>query len=184
VNSLWGPLAPLAGRWASDYVGLDVSFHNDKGKIAEMLYREEASFEPYGPVSFGGQTLYGFEYRTTTWAQGSDTPAHREIGYWLWDAANHEVVRCLLTPFATTLMAGATVDPEATSFKLSAVLGSNSYGILTNQYLDAHAKTTRYDVTIDLADDTFAYEQTITVEYQHQPTIIVHTDRNTLRRLS
>ena len=92
------------------------------------------------------------------------------------------MVRCLTTPFATALMAGGTVAPDATHFKLEAVLGSNSYGILSNQYLDAHAKTTRYDVTLTVDGDTFSYDQTIVIEYQHHHDVILHTDRNTLRR--
>jgi hypothetical protein len=182
MTAAWGPLAGLIGDWVSDYDGYDVSFHSDQGKLNESRYREETSFTPYGPVNFGGQTLYGLDYRTTTWAEGSATPAHREIGYWIWDEANQQVVRCLNTPFATALMAGGTVLPDATSFKLEAVLGSNSYGILSNQYLDAHAKTTRYDVSIVLGGDTFSYDQTIVIEYQRQHGVVLHTDRNTLRR--
>ena len=53
---------------------------------------------------------------------------------------------------------------------------------MSNQYLDATAKTTSYDVTVTLEDDTFSYDQTIVVEYQRHPTVILHTDRNTLRR--
>ena len=180
--SNWGPLGALIGQWVSDYDGLDVSFHSDKGKIGETRYREETSFEPFGPVTVGGQTLYGLDYRTMTWREESDEPFHREVGYWLWDAENQQIMRCFIVPHATTLMAGGTVEPGARHFKLSSLLGSNSYGILSNQYLDATAKTTSYDVTVTLEDDTFSYDQTIVVEYQRHPTVILHTDRNTLRR--
>jgi len=53
---------------------------------------------------------------------------------------------------------------------------------LSNQYLDALAKTTSYDVTITIDGDTFSYDQTTVVAYQRHPTVILHTDRNTLRR--
>jgi hypothetical protein len=180
--SAWGPLQRLIGTWESDYDGLDVSFHSDKGKIGETRYRETTSFEPFGPVNIGGQTLYGLDYRTMTWRADSAEPFHREVGYWLWDEANEQVMRCFIVPHATTLMAGGTVARDATSFKLTSALGSNSYGILSNQYLDATAKTTSYDVSISIEDDVFTYEQTIVVEYQRHPTVILHTDRNTLRR--
>ena len=133
-------------------------------------------------MTVGGQTLYGLDYRTMTWREESDEPFHREVGYWLWDAENQQIMRCFIVPHATTLMAGGTVEPGARHFKLSSLLGSNSYGILSNQYLDATAKTTSYDVTVTLEDDTFSYDQTIVVEYQRHPTVILHTDRNTLRR--
>jgi len=182
MTSPWGPLAGLIGEWVSEATGIDVSFHNDKGKIGETHYREETSFVPYGPVTVGGQTLYGLDYRTTMWRDGEDEPFNREVGYWMWDEANSQVMRCFIVPHATTLIAGGTVTSYATTFKLSSVLGSNSYGILSNQYLDALAKTTRYDVTITVDDDTFSYDQTTVVEYQRHPTVILHTDRNTLRR--
>jgi hypothetical protein len=82
------------------------------------------------------------------------------------------------------LIAGATVEPNATSFKLASVLGSNTYGILSNKYLDEIAKTTRFDVTVTIHANTFSYDETTVVEHQKHPTIIMHTDRNTLTRVS
>ena len=102
----------------------------------------------------------------------------------MWDGANQQVVRCFIVPHATTLIAGATVSADATSFKLESSLGSSVYGILSTTYLHALAQTTRFDVSITIGDDYFSYEQTTVVEYQQQPTVILHTDRNTLRLLS
>jgi len=180
--SMWGPLEGLIGEWVSDFDGIDISFHNDQGKLNETRYREETSFTPFGPVTLGGQTLYGLDYRTLAWRDADVEPFHREVGYWLWDAANEQVMRCFTVPHATTLMAGGTVRADDTTFKLSSALGSNTYGILSNQYLDALAKTTQYDVTIELGADYFKYDQSTVVEYQRHPTVILHTDRNTLRR--
>lgn len=180
----WGPLAGLVGTWESGFTGLDVAFHNDKGKIAETPFRESTTFKPFGPVDNGQQSLYGLDYRTAAWKEGEQVPFHTEVGYWMWDGTNHQVIRCFLIPRASALIAGATVEPDATSFKLEATLGSNTYGILSNKYLDAVAKTTRFDVTVTLGHDTFSYDETTVVEHQHHPTIIMHTDRNTLRRVS
>ncbi len=102
----------------------------------------------------------------------------------MWDSVNNQVMRCFLIPRASALIAGATVEPGATTFKLEAVLGSNTYGILSNKYLDEIAKTTRFDVTVTIGDDTFSYDETTVVEHQKHPTIIMHTDRNTLARVS
>jgi hypothetical protein len=33
ANEEWGPLAGLIGTWESGFDGLDVSFHNEKGKV-------------------------------------------------------------------------------------------------------------------------------------------------------
>jgi hypothetical protein len=39
ANEEWGPLAGLIGTWESGFDGLDVSYHNDNGKIAETSFR-------------------------------------------------------------------------------------------------------------------------------------------------
>ena len=180
----WGPLAGLIGSWKSGLDGLDVSFHNDSGKIAETVFREKTTFSPFGPVENVDRSLYGLDYRTGAWREGEETPFHTEVGYWMWDATNKQVMRCFTFPLAVTLIAGATVEPDATSFRLEAVLGSNTYGILSSRYLDEVARTTRFEVTITVSGDTFSYDETIVVEHQKSQTIIMHTDRNTLKRVS
>lgn len=179
----WGPLAGLVGTWeGSD--GLDVSFHNDLGKVAETSFREKTTFKPFGPVENGAQALFGLDYRTAAWRATDENPFHTEVGYWLWDASDSQVLRCFMVPRGSTLIAGATVPPDATTFVLEADLGSTSYGILSNRYLDAFAKTTRFDVTITIEGDTFRYDETTTVEHAKSDELILHTDRNTLRRIS
>jgi hypothetical protein len=91
-------------------------------------------------------------------------------------------MRCFTSPLAVTLIAGATVEANATTFRLEAVLGSNTYGILSSKYLDEVARTSRFEVTVDLGGDRFSYDETIVVEHQKSQTIIMHTDRNTLTR--
>jgi len=179
----WGPLSGLVGTWHGDQ-GLDVSFHNELGKVAETPYRETTTFKPFGPVDNGRQILYGLDYRTAAWKGDESNPFHTEIGYWLWDATNHEVLRCFMLPRGSTIIAGATVAPDATTFVLEADLGSTTYGILSNKYLDEFARTTRYDVTISIEDDTFRYDETTTVEHSRSADLILHTDRNTLTRTS
>ena len=102
----------------------------------------------------------------------------------MWDATNKQVMRCFMVPRASTLIAGATVEPDATSFTLSAEIGSNTYGILSNKHLDEVAKSTRFDVTITIEGDTFTYDETTLVEHQRTNGVVIHTDRNTLKRTS
>jgi len=181
---LWGPLAGLVGTWESGLDGLDVSYHNDKGKIAETAFRERSTFKPFGPIDSGEQILYGLDYRTAVYRADDERPFHTEVGYWMWDANHRQVVRCFMLPRATALIAGGTAEADATTFKLSAELGSNTYGILSNKYLDEVAKTTRFDVTVTLGEDTFSYDETTMVEHTKFPAVILHTDRNTLTRVS
>ena len=180
----WGPLAGLIGTWESGFDGLDISFHNEKGKVAETPFREKTTFKPFGPVDNGEQILYGLDYRTAAWREGEDNPFHTEVGYWMWDANEQQVTRCFSIPRASTLIAGGTVANDAKEFDLETVVGSNVYGILSNPYLDRIAKCVRYTVTIKVTDDTFFYDETSVIEHQKTPTVIMHTDRNTLKLVS
>ena len=165
----WGPLGGPVGTWEGDQ-GLDVSFHNDHGKVAETPYREKTSFKPFGPVDNGRQCLYGLDYRTAAWRGDEENPFHTEVGYWLWDARRHQV--------HALLHGAARLDDHRgrhrrartrRSFVLEADLGSTIYGILSNKYLDEFARTTRFDVTITIEGDTFRYDETTTVEHSKSP---------------
>jgi len=178
----WGPLARLIGTWESGYEGRDVSYHNERGKLSETRYSERATFTPFGPVGSGDQCLYGLDYRTAIYREGEEAPFHTEVGYWVWDDGQRQVVRCFVMPHAQAVMAGARVEPDAATFRLSATIGSDTYGILSNLHLDVVAHTTRFDVTITVDADTYRYDQTTVVEHKMWPSVVLHTDRNTLHR--
>lgn len=180
----WGPLAGLVGTWESGYDGVDVSYDNEDGKISETPYRERATFAPFGPVDNGEQSLYGLDYRTAIFGRDARRPFHAEVGYWLWDAGERQVLRGFVIHRGQAVLAGGAAEPDATTFRVRAVLGANTYGILSNLYLDRVAHTTRFDVTVALDADTYHYEQTTTVEHKKWPTVVMHTDRNTLTRVS
>jgi hypothetical protein len=184
VSELWGPLAGLIGTWESGWDGLDVAFHNDKGKIHETSFREKSSFTPFGPVDNGERSLYGLDYRTAAWRKDDEQPFHSEVGYWMWDAKDMQVTRCFVISRGQALIAGATVEPHATTFRLEARRGVNTYGILSNQHVDEVAHSTRFDVTVSYTENTFTYEETTVIEHRKYPSIVMHTDRNTLKLVS
>jgi hypothetical protein len=181
ANTEWGPLAGLIGEWEGDE-GLDVSYHNVEGEVGETKYREKVSMKPFGPVDNGAQHLYGLDYRMAAWRAGEENPFHTEVGYWLWDADTKQVMRCFMVPRGSTVLAGATADTGAREFTMRATLGDNTYGILSNKYLDENARTTEYVCTIKVDGDTFSYDETTT--YTHaKGGVIAHSDRNVLRRV-
>ena len=180
---LWGPLGGLVGAWESGYDGLDTSFHNVEGKVAETAYRECTTFAPFGPIENGDQCLYGLDYRTASYRSDEDVPFHTEVGYWLWDASARQVTRCFAIPRGQVLIAGGGVEPDATSFSLGSTLVSNTYGILSNPHIDTTSRTTRFDVTITIGEDSFTYEETTVIEHAKAATVVMHTDRNTLKRV-
>lgn len=177
-----GPLRALMGTWEGDQ-GLDVAYSNTKGEIIETPFRERTTFSPFGPVENGRQVLYGLDYRTAAWRGDEENPFHTEVGYWLWDAADRQVMRCFMIPRGTLVLAGGPADPEDTVLVMQAHVGSATYGILSNRFLDEFARTTAYEVTVRLDGDTFTYEETTTILHGRLADVLNHTDRNTLRRV-
>jgi hypothetical protein len=184
VGPEFGPLAALAGTWEGDQ-GLDVAFQHSKGQIGETPYRERTTFSPFGPVDNGSQALYGLDYRMAAWRGDEEDPFHTEIGYWLWDGAEGQVMRCFLVPRGSMILAGGPATAEATTFTMQAEVGSESYGILSNTYLAKAARTVLYQVVVTLEDEgIFSYRQTTTIEHARLDEPLAHTDVNTLHRIS
>jgi hypothetical protein len=178
----WGPLAGLIGEWEGDN-GLDISWHNVEGELGETKFREKVSMKPFGPVANGAQSLYGLDYRMAAWRAGEENPFHTEVGYWLWDAAGGEVMRCFMVPRGSTLIAGGSAQASDTSFSLEATLGSEVYGILSNKYLAEKARTKRFTCTVTVeGPDAWAYDEETTYDHAIGGTV-AHSDVNRLRRV-
>jgi hypothetical protein len=181
-----GPLAALAGTWEGAD-GVDIAFQNATGSSGETPFFERVVLNPFGPVDNGSQCLFGLDYRMAAWRKGEEAgdPFHTEVGYWLWDAADGQVMRCFMVPRGSTLIAGGPAKADSTTLVMQAEVGSATYGILSNLYLDNAAKTVLYQVTIEVGDDTWSYDSTTTVELARMPgEPFLHTDRNTLRRVA
>ncbi|PIQ99657.1 MAG: FABP family protein [Nitrospinae bacterium CG11_big_fil_rev_8_21_14_0_20_45_15] len=177
-----GPLRLLAGIWEGEK-GKDTA--PSKSREAEITpFRERMVFTPMGPVDNHEQRLYGLRYSTTAWPSGQDQPFHEELGYWLWDATEKQVFRCFMVPRGVTIIAGGTVEPSATAFELSADLGSQTYGICSNPFLDREFKTVRYELMVTLHDaESFSYEEDVQLQIKGQSEIFHHRDKNTLKRV-
>ena len=180
-NSEWGPLAGLIGEWDGDD-GLDVSYHNVEGDVAETKFREKVTMKAFGPVDNGTQHLYGLDYRMAAWRAGEENPFHTEVGYWLWDAEAGEVMRCFMVPRGSTVLAGGSAKPTDTKFSMEATVGDEVYGILSNKYLAAKARTKKYTCTIIVEGDTWSYDECTTYDHAIGGSI-AHTDKNRLRRV-
>jgi len=175
-----GPLAPLAGTWEGDQ-GIDTSRIHSEETITK--FREKIVFEPLGPVKNGPQQLYGLRYSTVVWPLEEQEPFHEELGYWLWDADQKQVIRCFLVPRGVLVNAGGYVEANSRSFHLEAEAGSQTYGILSNRYLDDSYKTKRYTLDITIHDDgTFSYREDTQLWIPVKQAIFHHTDQNTLAK--
>lgn len=178
-----GPLAPLAGTWEGDK-GDDTAPSKERG-TGTNKFRERITFEPMGPVNNHEQQLYGLRYATTAWPSGASDPFHEELGYWLWDAKAKQVMRCFMVPRGVTVIAGGTVEPDAKSFELAADVGSETYGISSNLFLDKEFKTVRYELKITIHDNqSFSYEEDTQLQIKGKKDLFHHIDKNTLKRTS
>jgi len=106
------------------------------------------------------------------------------VGYWLWDSAARQVMLTFIVPRGVTVLAGGTVEPDATRMKLSAEVGAEVFGICSGPFLDEQFKTVRYDIELAVNDDgSFFYAQNTQLQIKGQSDIFAHTDENTLRKV-
>jgi hypothetical protein len=87
-----------------------------------------------------------------------------------------------MVPRGSTLIAGGAAGPTDSSFLLEANVGSETYGILSNPYLAARARTIKYTCTMRVDGDALTYESCTTYEHAVGG-VVAHTDRNTIRRI-
>lgn len=177
-----GPLAALAGTWEGDK-GRDVAPSASRA-VDTNLFRERMVFTPIGRVDNHEQTLYGLRYQTTAFRIGVEESFHEEVGYWLWDATRGLVMRCFLVPRGVSVIAGGTARADATSFSLEAKLGSPTFGICSNPFLDEEFKTVAYTLKVTCESDVLAYEEDTVLVMKGRPEPFHHTDRNTLKRVA
>lgn len=178
-----GPLAQLAGVWEGDK-GDDIAPADDRAETENNKFRERMTFVPFGPVNNHEQTLYGLRYSTTAIRLGEETAFHEELGYWLWDARAKQVMRCFMVPRGVTVLAGGTVDAAANVIELAADVGSTTYGICSNKFLDEEFRTVRYELklTID-ANGLLTYEEDTQLQIKGQKALFHHRDRNVLKKV-
>jgi len=177
-----GPLARLAGIWEGDK-GLDIAPSADRG-VMETPFRERAVFEYMGAVDNHEQVLHSLRYSTTAYRIGEEDAFHEELGYWLWDATRREVLRCFVVPRGISLLAGGTAAADDRNFSLAADVGSETFGIVSNPFLDAEFKTVRYELNVNLSeDDVFEYAEDTQLQLKGQPAIFHHRDSNRLTRV-
>ena len=127
--------------------------------------------------------LFGLRYRTTAWRIESEASFHEEVGYWLWDTAAEQVMRCFIVPRGVSVQAGGSVKADATSFDLEANVGSAIFGICSNPLLDRAFRALRYTLHVETPEDgTWAYA-TDTQMQSASGALFHHTDTKRLGRL-
>lgn len=176
-----GPLAALAGIWRGER-GMDV---NPKADGAEhQAYIEHVELHPIDAQTNGPQLFYGLRYHTRIVKPDDVETFHDQVGHWLWEPATGTIIQTLSIPRGQTAMAVGKAAPDAKSFHLRAVRGSETNGILSNPFLEHAFRTESYDIHVTLNDDgSWSYEQETILIIPDRTEPFRHTDRNTLTRI-
>jgi hypothetical protein len=177
-----GPLRALAGVWTSAE-GLDV---NPKAEgPQEDRYIERAEFQPIDAQANGPQVFYGLRYHVHIIRPGEVETFHDQVGYWLWEPATGHLIQTVSIPRGQTAMAVGQATPDARTFRLEAVRGSETNGIISNPFLEYAFKTLSYTITVTVHDDgTWSYEQDTVLQIPGQAEPFHHTDRNRLCKVA
>lgn len=182
LRDLLGPLTDLVGTWEGDK-GDDVAPSDDRG-VENNRYRERFTLEMVGPIQNHEQNLHVLRYATRAWRIGEENSFHEELGYWSWEPATKEVLRCFLVPRGISVLAGGKAERDATEFHVRADSGSCTFGICTNPFLDREFKILSYEMNLKMLDrNTFSYDQDTVLKLPGRDEPFHHRDRNTLRRV-
>jgi len=130
-----GPRAALAGVWEGEK-GDDQAPDDGRTGVEHNRFRERLTFTPIGPVNNHEQCLFGLRYTTTAWRLGEDDPFHEEIGYWLLDAAEKQVMRSVMVPRGVTVLARGPVGPDLPPKIWKEVLGQAIAASVKNMSMD------------------------------------------------
>ena len=176
-----GPLARLAGIWVGAN-GQDDHPVAGGGEHDTFIERYEA--QPIDRQTNGPQLFYGLRYHTHIVKPGETEAFHDQVGYWLWEPATETVTMTMAIPRGQVLMASGPATADATEFELAASLGSETYGILSNPFLEQNFRTISYRIHVTMnADGTWSYEEEGVMEIPDRADPYHHIDRNTLTRL-
>ena len=176
-----GPLRPMAGIWEGTK-GLDQ--HPVLEGIGQDAFVEHYELHPIDRQTNGPQLFYGLRYHTHITKPGESETFHDQVGYWLWEPAAQAVTLTLGIPRAQVLLASGPAAPDATDFTLTATVGSEVHGILSNPFLDQAFRTLSYQIHVTVNDDgTWSYEEEGVLQIPGREATFSHTDHNTLIRI-
>jgi len=176
-----GPLRPMAGIWEG-------ARGSDQHPVVEgteaNTFVEHYELHPIDRQTNGPQLFYGLRYHTHITKPGEIETFHDQVGYWLYEPAAQAVTLTLGIPRAQVLLASGPAGPEATDFELTATVGSEVHGILSNPFLDRAFRTLSYRIHVTVnGDGTWSYEEEGVLQIPGREELFSHIDRNTLTKV-
>ena len=181
----YGPLRFYIGSWESEGFQGENRAPDPDRKVENTKFRQEMVFEPIGDVNNHEQVLYALRYSTKAWEEGDDEcPFHEEVGYLIWDKANRQVMKSFIVPRGISVNAGGDSDENATEFTVKAQLGSQTYGVCSNKFLDEEFQTVSYEIKFKfIEEDKFSYDENTRLKIKGQDQIFDHTEKNIMKRI-
>ena len=178
-----GPLAPLAGRWRSGPASGGDS-HPVADGAEPATYGETVDLRPIDRQTNGPQLFYGLRYHLRVVETGGVETFHDQVGYWLWEPAQHRILLSLAIPRGQVALCGGQARPDAREFTVRATAGDPHFGILSNPFLDAGFHTVSFEMTVTIHDDnTWSYRQDALLQVADRDEPFHHRDANTLQRI-
>jgi hypothetical protein len=173
-----GPLTALAGIWQG-------ASGDDEHPVVEGTeqnsFVEHYELQPIDRQTNGPQLFYGLRYHTHIVKPSEVETFHDQVGFWLWEPAAKIVILTLGIPRGQVLLAGGSAEPDATEFEVTAAVGSEVYGILSNPFLDRAFRTLSYRMHVTInRDGTWSYAEEGVLQIPGRDTPFSHIDRNTL----
>jgi len=176
-----GPLTGMAGIWTGTR-GLDTSPKPDGPE--KQAFIERVEMQPIDAQTNGPQLFYGLRYHTRIVKPDDPETFHDQVGHWLWEPATGALIQTLAIPRGQVAMAVGNAAADARTFRLEAVRGSLTNGIVSNPFLEYAFRTERYTITVTVhADSTWSYEQETVLIIPGQAEPFRHTDRNRLTKI-
>lgn len=184
VNTLdnLGPLTGMAGIWEG-IRGMDVKPKAEGPK--KQAYVERIELQPIDPQTNGPQLFYGLRYHTHITKPDQVKMYHDQVGYWLWEPANGNVIHTLTIPRGMITMAAGKASASDKQFELRANEDDRHAGISSNPFLDYAFRTVEFRIQISINDDgTWSYEQDTVMKIKDQEALFHHVDNNTLHKIA
>ncbi len=176
-----GPLKAMAGTWTGTR-GLDVAPKADGPE--KQAFIETYELQPIDAQVNGPQLLYGLRYHTRIFKPDDPETFHDQVGYWLWEPATGTITLTLAIPRAQVAMYTGHAAADARSFRVEALRGSLTNGIISGPFLEYAFRTDSCTMAVTInADGTWSYEHDTVLVIPGQAEPFHHTDRNTLRRV-
>jgi hypothetical protein len=177
-----GPLRGMAGVWEGTK-GFDQ--HPVVEGTEDNEFIEHYELHPIDRQTNGPQLFYGLRYHTHITKPGETETFHDQVGYWLWEPAARMVTHTLAIPRGQVLLAAGPAEAIDTEFTLSATLGSEVHGILSNPFLDQAFRTLSFRIHVTVnADGTWSYEEESVLQIPGRDEPFSHIDHNTLTRVA